>query len=180
MSRNLGLAPMKAETPLGQEVEAAFRKFGVEGMFGEYIRTIDLVWRRSDARKVWERKQREEAQQRPDENRIGGFRKGDPSTSQKGALDVFPRSGTQRNRIVAALWNAESVKGDPHPMNHEDIRKAADFPVGTGVWKRMSELERGGWVNAYGQKKNKATGSYATSYILTDKARRFIKDNMKE
>jgi hypothetical protein len=103
----------------------------------------------------------------PDKNDIGGFRADDPSTSQKGAIDAYPRSGSQR-------WTALTVIADsPYGMTYMDVEVRTGIK---GIWKRISELKEGGWVTTKGTRNIPETGSDGDVYVATPKALRYIMD----
>lgn len=102
----------------------------------------------------------------PTENRMGGFRQGS-ETSQQAAVDNFPRSGSQRFRVLMAI--AASSKGATY----------AELAVLTGLGggasgsagKRVSELRRDGWVKSSGETRDTPLGSPSQVMIMTKAGR---------
>lgn len=103
----------------------------------------------------------------PDANHIGGFREGDPDTSRKGALDAYPRSGSQRWRALLTIHAA------PDGLNYAEVESRTGIK---GIWKRISELKDGGWVVARGERFIPESQSMGDVYYTTEKAEKYIKD----
>lgn len=97
---------------------------------------------------------------------IGGFRSSDPDTSRKGALDVYPRSGSQRWKALIAI-----AKSGDHGLTYAEIELKTDV---NDVWKRLSELRDGGWIKESGERVVKGTGSMATIWKITPRAERHL------
>lgn len=106
----------------------------------------------------------------PQKNELPGFRKGDPDTSRRGALDAFPRTGTQR---AAALMAIAHSRG----LTYYEVQQATGI---SGIWKRISELKEGGWIEVIGQRFIPETGSEADVYRITDAALRNAKLSVNE
>lgn len=104
----------------------------------------------------------------PSENGIGGFRGGDPDTSRKGAIDVYPRSGSHRHAALLSIARS-GAKGRTYAEVEEDTGIK-------GIWKRISELKEGGWVVPFGERLVRETGSRADIYHLTKRGQRYIRD----
>lgn len=106
----------------------------------------------------------------PAENRVGQAR-GDADekgTSRAAALAVFPKSGTQRSRILTELLYA--VREDDHGgLTDEDLGFAVPLPLNT-VRPRRGELVAGGWVTDSGLTRPTRTGHRATIWTLTERA----------
>jgi B-block binding subunit of TFIIIC len=80
----------------------------------------------------------------PTRNAIGGFRRGDPTTSRLAALQAFPRTGNQRHKALLAIA-AAGTRG----------ATAYELEQATGInyrslTPRIGELKAGGWVAAKG------------------------------
>lgn len=102
----------------------------------------------------------------PARNRRGGSRNSDPDTSKRGGVDVYPRSGSQRWMALMAI----AVAGD-RGATYGDVEDATKI---RGVWKRISELKQGGWIETSGTRVIEETGSEGDVYILTDRAKRYL------
>lgn len=100
-------------------------------------------------------------------NRLGGFRSTDPSTSRKAALDNYPRSGTQRARCFAAILTA----GD-RGATCAEVMDATDL-AHQSASTRLSELKRGGWVVASGERTGEL-GAKQEVLVATRKAREAV------
>ena len=101
----------------------------------------------------------------PDAAALGGFRADDPDTSRQGAIDAYPRTGTQRAKILAAIEGAGE-----HGLTWGEVEKATGI---ASCWKRISELVEGGWVKALDDETRviEQTGSKGQVYVATGKAR---------
>lgn len=92
-----------------------------------------------------------------------GFRKSDPSTSQKAALEALPRAKSQRRKVLSVI-----VESGDQGATYADVEENTGI---NGCWKRISELRQGGWVSDSGNERfNGHTGSYATVWVATQKA----------
>lgn len=80
------------------------------------------------------------------EDRIGGFRKTDPDTSRKGAVFVFPRSGSQRCEAFLAIAQA----GERGATVSDVLRATRGRHEVMST--RMSELKRGGFARVIGER----------------------------
>jgi hypothetical protein len=96
----------------------------------------------------------------PGQERLGGFRRSDPDTSKKAAFDVVPRAGSQRRKALEAL------------LDHDGLTYAGVEAITgiNGVWKRLSELKQGGWIEVRGTRRILETGSEGDVYYPTVKA----------
>lgn len=98
-----------------------------------------------------------------EDSTLPGFRAGDPDTSRKAALDVYPRAGSRRRAILDAAIRAGG-RGITYP-------EADGLPGVRESWKRISELVEGGWLEATDrERRNPETGSDVTVYVATDAA----------
>lgn len=82
------------------------------------------------------------------------------ATSRKAALDNYPRSGSQRHRILLALRN--------RGMTREEIEFALQLS-GNAVRPRVDELMKGGWVEATDRTRKTTLGSDAEVLVATTK-----------
>jgi hypothetical protein len=99
-----------------------------------------------------------------DRNDIGGFRATDPSTSRRSAIDIYPKTGSMRGRAFAVILAA----GDRGATVSEVIASTG-IPHQT-ISTRLSELKRGGWVVARGERRGDH-GMAQDVLVATDKAR---------
>ncbi len=83
----------------------------------------------------------------------------DPSTSKRAARENAPRAGSQREAVL----NAVLLAG--HGVISDEVRHLFD-----GAWKRLSELEQGGWLYTHGERVSERTGKAQRVYRPTAKA----------
>jgi hypothetical protein len=95
----------------------------------------------------------------PSANGVGPYVAGS-STSREAAWDNYPRSGTQRERILSIVYR----RGD---ATRDEL--AATMPD-SSVDPRVLELIRGGWLYETVQTRPTRTGSQAVVLALTAKA----------
>jgi hypothetical protein len=98
------------------------------------------------------------------ENRLGGFVR-DSATSRKAALANYPRSGSQRARILSRLRILE----DEGATRDELAEWFGMSP--NSVRPRVAELIEGGWVMETDRTRKTAMGNDAAVLVATDKAR---------
>lgn len=113
----------------------------------------------------------EEREVRPDENSIGGFRSSDPDTSRKGAIDAYPRSGSQKWKILLALY-----KAGPQGLTYEEVEQKTGIK---NAHKRISDLKNGNWVYDEGERLARLTKSMAAIHKVTPRAERYIEQKEK-
>lgn len=85
-------------------------------------------------------------------------------TSASAASMAFPRSGTQRMRVLAAI----SAR---HGGATDDDVIASTGMLHQSVGPRRLELERGGWIEDSGRRRKTRMGNDAIVWELTDLAR---------
>lgn len=107
---------------------------------------------------------------KPDENKIGGFRKGGPSTSKAAAIQIYPRTGSQRYRILMAIRQA----GD-HGLTAHETAEATGI-LYRSVTPRIGELKNGGWVRANGKTRRSDMNMQVEVLVLTPKAIQWIEE----
>lgn len=87
--------------------------------------------------------------------------RGDPATSRGAALDNYPRSGTQKRRVLDELYRRGS-RGATYP----ELQQA----LGIGsAQQRLSDLKKDGWVEPNGLERRTPRGSMADVYVVTQK-----------
>jgi len=94
-------------------------------------------------------------------DRIGGSHSTDPETSSKAALANFPRSGTQRCRVLEALAARRLGATFEELVADTGIKSAA---------KRLTELKAGGWAIATGTSRTTSMGSTAEVHLASKRA----------
>lgn len=87
----------------------------------------------------------------------------DPATSRQAALEALPRQGAQRRRILEAIAST-GIRG----LTYDDVSERLQMR-GVSVSTRISELARGGWIEARGERRTSA-GAQATVWVATGKA----------
>lgn len=92
----------------------------------------------------------------PDQTHIGMFQTGAPSTSRRGAIDAYPKSGTHRRTILDAVASA----GERGLTDEEICAAVAMGYSHTGPRRR--ELVDLGLVYDTGRTRTAATGSAQT------------------
>jgi hypothetical protein len=95
---------------------------------------------------------------------LGGFT-ADSDTSRQAAIDNYPRSGSQRHRILLCIIAA----------GHDVGRTAHEVAKETGIYygsvtPRIGELKRGGWIEASEWTRRSEHDSEAEVLLATDKA----------
>jgi hypothetical protein len=85
---------------------------------------------------------------------------GHKTTSRKAALAAYPRSGTQRHRILVALTG--------RPMTRDDLEVALKLG-GSSVHPRVLELIEGGWVEEMSETRKTRRGQDALLLKPTQK-----------
>jgi len=101
----------------------------------------------------------------PTSNQLGPWHAGDPGTSRAAALNNYPRSGTQRARVLSAI----AAAGD-HGATDYELGQALDLKVWVAGTRR-GELMRDGWVHATPTTRPTDSGNAATVWTLTPAAR---------
>jgi hypothetical protein len=100
---------------------------------------------------------------RPDDDNLGGFVAGS-STSRKAALDNYPRSGSQRFAVLAAIAGAGE-----QGMTRDEAAVWLSKPINS-VTARITELVQGGFVRQDDRRTRKTrNGSDAAVLVLTEK-----------
>lgn len=97
---------------------------------------------------------------RIDENVVGLVQKDGPTTSKEAAVAVFPRSGTQRHRVLQAL--AMSTFG----LTDEDIEDITGLDYNSSGPRRR-ELVNAGWVKDSGEVRKSGKGVNQVVWKIT-------------
>lgn len=103
----------------------------------------------------------------PSADAVGKFRADAPSTSRNAAVDVFPRSGTQRKAVLDHI----SASGG---ATDEEIQEALDIGANSERPRRV-ELVEGGWVEDSGRTRETVAGLDSIVWTLTDRGRESIR-----
>lgn len=104
----------------------------------------------------------------PTENTPGAARRAAPLTSRTARLDVWPKTGTQRARILDALVRGERDHG--RGWTDDDLILRTGMPH-QSVGPRRGELVAGGWIEDSGLRRPTRSGAPAIVWELTAKAR---------
>ena len=86
----------------------------------------------------------------------------DSETSRQAALDNYPRQGTQRRKVLAAL------ERQPSGMTREEIAVTLGLPD-SSVRPRVVELIRGNWIQETPRTRRTSTGSKAAVLVAKDR-----------
>lgn len=89
------------------------------------------------------------------------------ATAKQAALEVFPRTGTQRRRILIELYAAGSFG-----RTRDELAERLNLSPNT-VRPRVVELLDGKWIEPNGQTRNSSSGRPAEVLTLTEKARTY-------
>lgn len=107
---------------------------------------------------------------RHDADRAGASHRGDPATSRDAARANFPRSGSQRHRVLVAVA-AAGERG----LTAEEAAHATGMRSGVSgnsAAKRLSELKQAGYATPTGDTRKTANGCEAHVFVATSKALR--------
>lgn len=108
------------------------------------------------------------SEQDPTKPSLGGFRRTDPDTSRLAAVQVYPRTGTQRERVLLAINAAGDTGAIPYEI------EAATRINYRSLTPRIGELKAGGWVVGTGNTRTGNMGAEQEILVVTEKARDFI------
>ncbi len=101
----------------------------------------------------------------PDANTLGAFHAPEtdaPDTERLAAIDVYPRTGTQRRAVLDYLARCGGGATDEEIRNATGVRRART---------RRHELLEGGWVCDSGIQRKVGTGNLAEVWTLTQAGR---------
>jgi hypothetical protein len=107
-------------------------------------------------------------------NKPGKAHTGGHSTEKAAAWKVEPRTGTQRARVMLALWRVY-----PDGLLHEEIGEI-DGISDKAHRTRTGDLVKGGWVEDSGLKRLTDTNSESIVWRLTEKGAAWCRLNGKE
>lgn len=102
----------------------------------------------------------------PEADSIGGFHGPDseaPDTERLGAIEVYPRSGTQRRLVLEAIAEAGFAG-----CTDDELR------LGLNIWRaqaRREELKRAGWVEDSGLRRPTSVNGRGAVWRLTPRGR---------
>lgn len=102
----------------------------------------------------------------PTENTDGIVGRDHPDTSKQAALNVMPRTGTQRLAVLEAVAN-----GRDGGMTDEEIRDELGLRYSSECARRK-ELVDGGWLEDSGRTRPTSTGQEAIVWVVTQRALR--------
>jgi len=106
------------------------------------------------------------------DDQLGGVHRNDPLTSKAAALANFPRSGSQRRRVLRVIYAAGAAG-----LTAEEAADRTGMPSaasGNSAAKRMSELKQGGWIESSGRTRRTRMGEQAQVMIVSDKLLRKV------
>lgn len=104
-----------------------------------------------------------------DANALGAFA-ASSDTSRQAALDNYPRSGTQRRRVLEAIGQAGEWGRTRDELAHELGLS------GNAIRPRVCELSDGGFVEESGRTRKTDLGSEAAVLVLTTKGREQMRE----
>jgi hypothetical protein len=110
---------------------------------------------------------------RHDADRAGASHRDDPSTSRDAARANFPRSGSQRHRVLQAVADAGQRGLTAEEAAHATGMRSG--VSGNSAAKRLSELKQAGYVESVGLTRKTANGCEAQVFAATAKALRELR-----
>lgn len=121
----------------------------------------DVVWRLRELFKIDFDFGQPEQMRLTQENAVGPYRKDGGATQRQAAYDNYPRSGSQRYRVLMALM------GTGNGMTRDELARSLELPD-SSVDARVWELKRGGWIAESGLTRETAQGSQANLLFIPD------------
>lgn len=112
---------------------------------------------------LYAKTRRRKASDDPTKNQLGGFHKGGPETERNAALDNYPRSGSQKEKILLAL------RDDLERATADEMRDHTGLRFNTTA-ARLHDLKEEGWLDIVGEKPSES-GSLCSIFALSDQAR---------
>lgn len=103
-------------------------------------------------------------QQEPNRNHLGPFSK-NSDTSRKAALGNFPKSGSQRDRVLRAIRDSGPQTG----ITRDELARKLGLPD-SSVDGRVWELKQGQWVCEADHTRPTSSGGEAHALVLTGKS----------
>lgn len=107
----------------------------------------------------------------PFENRLGPSHHNAPETSGQAAEANFPRSGSQRAKVLLTIFRHLWLQG----LTDDEIASYSKL-VGNSVRPRRGELVKDGLVTDSGHRRGTWMGNPATVWCLTDEGLRAAKE----
>jgi hypothetical protein len=92
-------------------------------------------------------------------NGLGRWHRGDAQTSVQAALRNYPRSGSQKAKVLEAL------RRYPGGLTYEELQ---DITGIRSAQQRLSDLKRDGFVRPSGERRLTRRGVLADVYVLVD------------
>ena len=111
----------------------------------------------------------------PFQNRLGPSHHNAPETSGQAAVANFPRSGTQRHRVLFHIWYWTGEQHTPHGLTDDEIANRTGL-LGNSVRPRRGELQRDGLVKDSGYRRSSNMGHPAVVWCLTDEGLRAARE----
>jgi len=105
----------------------------------------------------------------PDRDELGAFhgpQAGAPETERLAAIEVYPRTGSSRRRVLDAIRAAGDRGRTDEELSIElGLRWRSTAP-------RRNELLNGGWVVDSGRRRRTTSGASAAVWVLSERGRR--------
>jgi hypothetical protein len=102
---------------------------------------------------------------RPHENQLGHFQR-HSETSRKAAIDNYPRSGTQRWKVLTAIVGQGGVG-----FTRDELAAALGLAINS-ILPRVKELLDGEWIVETERERTTRQGSAASVLVATEKGER--------
>jgi hypothetical protein len=100
-------------------------------------------------------------------------RASDPSTSRQASFDAYPKVGSRRWTCLQTI-----ARAGQRGMTQSEVIATTNIQ---GAWKRLSELDEGGWIQPDGVERKGSAGSMQRVYVITEKGQEAIrKDQASE
>lgn len=100
---------------------------------------------------------------KPDSASLGAFSGKAPDTSRKAAIDNYPRSGTQRAKVLD-----EIVKSGRNGRTRDELTFLCELPPNVAT-PRVKELVVGGWVEETDRTRRTRAKSEAAILVASEK-----------
>jgi hypothetical protein len=108
-----------------------------------------------------------------DQTKLGGFRSGSDS-ARKAAIDNYPRSGSQRHRVLVAL-----VEAGERGVTSDEIHASTGMNL-YSVKPRLIELREGGWAEQNGKTRPSPRGSATDVYVATERGKAAVREKERQ
>lgn len=153
---------MKLEAQQVKRVCETLRKWGHEITDAEVedlVAEFDVIKRKRERSHDYE----------PDTNHLGSWNKGSIDTARQAALSNYPRSGSQRHRVLVAI-----VAAGERGLTREETSRQLNLPD-SGTDGRVLELKQGGWVEDTERRRKTERNCDAAVVVATAKGREWVR-----